>query len=487
MSRVSLHSAARVVLSAVLAAAALVVAFDLLVDDSLFAILWHRPGGLALYSGLFLTTLLTVPLLLVPFLRAAGCAILAAVGGTLAGLQAVAHDPGSSAIGLGVLVLGASARWAIRRLGKPEEGRRLATGIVMVAGISGLVGGTVLLRRATAAPRPFADLVGTAPEARRYANDAFRFIREQSLWRDTVSWDRLADSAAVLLRGAQSGRDARPAVEYLLAALGDHHSGLDPVSTASTGAAPALTPLALESRLPTVRLLDGGIGYIEVPWFVGSLVDAALWRRTLIGGIVSVDADVTCGWVVDLRRNFGGDMWPMLEGIAPLLPDGRAGGVWMPRRRKPAAWWIVGGHAYSAVPVLAGLPLRSPRRLRHGTAPVAVLYDRRTASSGEAIAIAFVGRPDTRSFGESTAGLTSSNTSRQLPDGARMALTVGVDVDRSGRRYGGALIPDESVTESAPPPAVPQRALTWLHGRCAAIGGAPARLIPDSDRRRGAP
>jgi len=33
-------------------------------------------------------------------------------------------------------------------------------------------------------------------------------------------------------------------------------------------------------------------------------------------------APLTCGWIVDLRRNRGGNMYPMLAAVAPLLPDG---------------------------------------------------------------------------------------------------------------------------------------------------------------------
>jgi hypothetical protein len=43
------------------------------------------------------------------------------------------------------------------------------------------------------------------------------------------------------------------------------------------------------------------------------------------------------------------------------------------------------------------------------TPKVAVLIDRRTGSSGEAIAIAFRGRPETRFFGDHTEGASIAN------------------------------------------------------------------------------
>jgi C-terminal processing protease CtpA/Prc len=31
------------------------------------------------------------------------------------------------------------------------------------------------------------------------------------------------------------------------------------------------------------------------------------------------------GWIVDLRGNTGGNMWPMLAGVGPILGEGLAG------------------------------------------------------------------------------------------------------------------------------------------------------------------
>jgi C-terminal processing protease CtpA/Prc len=76
---------------------------------------------------------------------------------------------------------------------------------------------------------------------------------------------------------------------------------------------------------------------------------------------------------------------------------------------------------------------------------VAVLTGARTASSGEAVAIAFRGRARTRSFGAPTAGLTSANAAFDLPDASRIMLTTAIDVDRDGKRYDGPLVPDELV------------------------------------------
>ena len=73
---------------------------------------------------------------------------------------------------------------------------------------------------------------------------------------------------------------------------------------------------------------------------------------------------------------------------------------------------------------------------------VAVLLDRGTASSGEAIAISFAGRPRERSFGEHTAGFSTSNDMYTLSDGASLFLCVGIELDRTGHRYPDGIDPD---------------------------------------------
>lgn len=73
---------------------------------------------------------------------------------------------------------------------------------------------------------------------------------------------------------------------------------------------------------------------------------------------------------------------------------------------------------------------------------VAVLTDNVTASSGEALAIAFKGRVKTKSFGTKTFGVSTSNRSYTLSDGSRINLTISVFADRNKTKYGHSVYPD---------------------------------------------
>ena len=66
-------------------------------------------------------------------------------------------------------------------------------------------------------------------------------------------------------------------------------------------------------------------------------------------------------------------------------------------------------------------------------------------SAGEAAAIVFRGRPDSRSFGEATTGIPTYNVRIRMPDGAFLDIMQAVDVDRTGKAYDGPVTPDETV------------------------------------------
>ena len=69
--------------------------------------------------------------------------------------------------------------------------------------------------------------------------------------------------------------------------------------------------------------------------------------------------------------------------------------------------------------------------------PLAVLTGPATASAGESVVIALKGRPHTRFFGQPTAGLPTGNRTFTLPDGAVIALTTTVELDRNHVQYDG--------------------------------------------------
>ncbi|GAB3841141.1 S41 family peptidase [Dactylosporangium cerinum] len=144
------------------------------------------------------------------------------------------------------------------------------------------------------------------------------------------------------------------------------------------------------------------------------------------------------GWVVDLRGNQGGNMWPMLGVIGSLLPDGVLG-YFVPPTGPDQVWRLRQGRV-----LLDSRTMARTVAPHHPGGPVAVLTDGGTGSSGEAVAVAFRGRPDVRTFGSETAGMTSANEIHPLRDGARLSVTVAWFADHHHTVCRGPLQPDES-------------------------------------------
>jgi C-terminal processing protease CtpA/Prc len=215
--------------------------------------------------------------------------------------------------------------------------------------------------------------------------------------------------------------------------------------------------------LPTGRRLDNRIGYLELPAIVGSAEQVWAYAASAQRVIRELDERGVDGWVIDLRRNTGGNMWPMLAGAGPILGDGELGAFAFPTGQE--LWAYRAGQALLGPHVLA--QVEQPYELKRPLPPVAVLLSRLTASSGELTALAFVGRPGARSFGEPTAGVPTANDTTELPDGAMVCLTIALGADRTGRTYDGPIVPDQFVAadwahygrKSDP---VLRAAITWL-------------------------
>ena len=101
----------------------------------------------------------------------------------------------------------------------------------------------------------------------------------------------------------------------------------------------------------------------------------------------------------------------------PLLGDGEVGAFVAPDGTR-TPWRIESGTPRQYADRWGPEPLARPMP------PVDVLTGPRTASAGEAVAIAFRGRPDTRSFGEPTFGVPTANAPYLLSDGALVVLTT---------------------------------------------------------------
>lgn len=259
--------------------------------------------------------------------------------------------------------------------------------------------------------------------------------------------------------------DGQPVTHFESLSGTDHitfeirRSSLDHTITAKLDAAPFTMPCSAGRRLPNA------VGYIDLYTFVGDdtqSLNCAIQTQQIAR---DVDASATCGWIIDLRQDGGGNQWAMLAGIGPILGEGKAGALDIPGGGV-YPWSYQHGEAINNGNVI--VQVAAPYQLKRDHPPVAVLTSSSTGSSGEIMALSFVGRSAARSFGGPTGGFTTVNQSHQMPDGAVLVVTVGYDEDRTGHIYHGeSVTPDQQAdtnwlsygTDDDP---TVQAARTWL-------------------------
>jgi carboxyl-terminal processing protease len=318
-------------------------------------------------------------------------------------------------------------------------------------------------------------------KAEQLLDEALNFMEKNYYRRDQVFWTALAAQAKEHLRAASNCDDAWSSISWCFRQLNEPHSFImDPVRAARyTGNTPELPgPADLSDLVGEIKgeWLQDSIAYLTIPWV--STTDSLICERiadSLQSVIARLDTRNISRWIIDLRKNSGGNCWPMLAGIGPLLGDGVYGYFVSSDERVPITYRdgsaFQGRHVRCRVST-RGYRTQSPHK------SIVVLTSQGTVSAGEIVALAFSGRAQTWLIGEPTAGLTTANATYSLSDQSLLVLTICQEADHNGRICEGRIQPDKYVSAertgpSAADPAqttatadpVRAAALAWLQGQ----------------------
>jgi carboxyl-terminal processing protease len=345
---------------------------------------------------------------------------------------------------------------------RPRRARLILSGLLATAMPTALVPHAVA----------FAEEPTIDPEA--LVRSAVDQARQLSYYAHRVDWAALQTRMISATRGARDAVDMIAAYDLLVEALDDGHSFVNisaddrTAYRARTGAAAVAGGARIASdfigRSAVERRLVGRLNLVVVPAFSGGGERGSHYAAQLRAAVL--DGSAACGHIVDLRGNTGGNQWPMIAGLSPLLGDGdqgrevRAGGKWHSYARvSGGSVRVIEGPEAGAV--LAAAPEgRAPVALQR--VPVAVLIDGGTASSGAGVAIAFRGRDNTRFFGQRTHPTTSSNEGFVLADGTNIVVTSAMMADRRWTTYPGGMEPDEAVPAEKGRDTPLAAAMAWL-------------------------
>ena len=295
----------------------------------------------------------------------------------------------------------------------------------------------------------------------KYIDYVCNIIEQHSLMRGSIDLPALKSDALKIAGQASKYSDCHLAVQYLIKSLGDHHSFLMKPETVQNWQTGSRGMSSAKNITFATHEMKDSFGYIVVPGFHSNDPGSKIaYADTIQNALKYFDNKGIKGWIIDLRKNDGGNMEPMLAGLGPLF-DAEILGYLVDVNGQKNAWGYKNGAPFSDNE--PGESATSPIELANQNLPIAVLIGPNTGSSGEIIVISFIGNKKTKFFGNPTWGISTGNGEFDLLDGSKLFLTSTIMADRTGKIYGGKIFPDDLVEESSSNEDLTlQRAIQWL-------------------------
>lgn len=295
-----------------------------------------------------------------------------------------------------------------------------------------------------------------------------------SLYRENVDWTYLKKEMYSLAKNADSVSQLKPALNLMLKKLNDTHGRVfynnqflsyysgekkehwknmnsDIYNEIQSGQVYEFKTL----------IIDDNIGYVRI---VGlPMGDNEKMSSEIQNSICELIQKGAKKWIIDLRYNGGGNMFPMVEGISNIIGDGIVGGTKGVTDEESSVWQIKNGDFFYDEQTVA---LENECPITE-TQEIAVLTSVYTASSGEALAVILKERPKTRFFGNNTMGMITATDWKQIDSLTSMSISVSYYKDRKNNLYDQYVDVDESIefdpkTEFEKDNGI-KRAIEWLN------------------------
>lgn len=281
-----------------------------------------------------------------------------------------------------------------------------------------------------------------------FLDSAFSLIRSKALYAGKIDWATDSPSFYKEALSKKTFKESLTVFKRVFEKMEDAHSTVWMDSTAFKGGDHLREERSVnqelqhayqngEAKLMAKRI--GDFGYIRIP-YINTNSDVELensYSQKIQNMVCEIYSPEIKGWILDLRLNGGGDMYPMITGIQQFLGEGTFGNVVRPDA-VAVPWQIKDSSTWEGELRIA--------TLLHPCLPdltgekVVVLVSQNTASSGEITALAFKGRPNTLFIGEKSGGLMTANYLYEmpfgegiLPMGILLVLAEANESDRNGQ------------------------------------------------------
>ena len=301
--------------------------------------------------------------------------------------------------------------------------------------------------------------------------------KETSLYSHQIEWDKINRKYLSLTEGKNSIEERKSGYQFLINSLRDKHACIRDASDYSiivsyTGAVENPDKRDFDSDFinNTINNVDSKFSYVTkagvgILRIVGiGLGDVKKHSDEIRNGLVKLKEQGINRWIVDLRYNGGGNIEPMISGLAPLIGEGKIGGSVNLENEPLIEFTIEDSKFYNYGRLVCDMG-NKPEISQDEK--VVVLLSRYTVSSGEMLGIAFKGRPNTFFIGERSGGLTTGNGFDLIEeDKVYLVISQGIFIDRNGTTYKEGVNVDEEIefdiTATLENDKQIMRAIEWL-------------------------
>jgi len=320
------------------------------------------------------------------------------------------------------------------------------------------------------------------PLARAVVNKTIELVESKGVYpRSRAEYDQARAALLAVVGGtaAQADRnEVHSRIRQLLATLdADGHSLLfTPVQNQQMQS----TNLARNAMRPSAfRLVATSRGTV-LRWTPPPNVGG----REMIGGNVKRfydEADAhpeikgACALVVDLSEQTGGNAWPPLIAMYPLLSAANKAN-WVDRDGKRTPVVDRTGLEHTAQAYGGG---RANPLAPYADGPLAVVAGSHTSSAGEMLLVALLGEQRVQTFGQTSHGLSTGNATYALADGSTLVLTQTRYALGAGPVYRGGIPAMHPSEKGEPADAVVRAAAEWAAAQSPACAAGPGAAAPD--------
>jgi carboxyl-terminal processing protease len=273
---------------------------------------------------------------------------------------------------------------------------------------------------------------------------ALDIAKEHSINTKNLNWMSIEKDILQQSNQLISEKDLYKILQSLINRLEDKHSYLITADGKRWQKTTKTSRVVTENSLPLNKLRNAKIAYIDIkPMSSAKKLNMNTYAEKLYNTIISSYKIDMTGWILDFRENTGGQLWPMLAGLSPLINSNIAGNAIYPNGNN-WQWWAKDGKA--GVGKNLHHQIESVNNQFIKKRPIAILISKQTASSGEASIISFIGQDNICLIGEQTRGLTTVNQPFKLANGAKLMLTTAYFGDRNQKIYPDGIEPDIIIT-----------------------------------------